>query len=193
MKITSLRQLYIEQLRDLYDAETQLVKALPKMAENSTSDELREGFEEHLEQTRGHVERLEQIFEALGQKPKGEKCKGMEGLVKEGSDVLAEDMDEETKDAAIIAAAQKVEHYEISGYGTARTYANLLGEREAAELLEETLEEEKETDAKLTELAEDINVQAAEGEAVEDEEVTDEEKVTSRPKAKSTSRKKRAA
>lgn len=189
MKITSLRQLYIEQLRDLYDAENQLVKALPKMAENSTSDELREGFEEHLEQTRGHVERLEQIFEALGEKPRGEKCKGMEGLLKEGTEILEEDMEDETKDAAIIGAAQKVEHYEISGYGTARTYANLLGEREAAELLEQTLEEEKETDSKLTELAEDINVQAAEGETAE----SDEEEETPRPKAKSTSRKKRVA
>lgn len=189
MKINSLRQLYIEQLRDLYDAENQLVKALPKMAENSNSDELREGFEEHLEQTRGHVERLEQIFEGLGEKPKGEKCKGMEGLVKEGSEILDEDMEEETKDAAIIGAAQKVEHYEISGYGTARTYANLLGEREAAELLEQTLEEEKETDAKLTELAEDINVQAAEGEGAE------EEAGESQPRTRKSvsSRKKRAA
>jgi ferritin-like metal-binding protein YciE len=189
VKINSLRQLYIEQLRDLYDAENQLVKALPKMAENSNSDELREGFEEHLEQTRGHVERLEQIFEGLGEKPKGEKCKGMEGLVKEGSEILDEDMEEETKDAAIIGAAQKVEHYEISGYGTARTYANLLGEREAAELLEQTLEEEKETDAKLTELAEDINVQAAEGEGAE------EEAGESQPRTRKSvsSRKKRAA
>jgi ferritin-like metal-binding protein YciE len=189
VKINSLRQLYIEQLRDLYDAENQLVKALPKMAENSNSDELREGFEEHLEQTRGHVERLEQIFEGLGEKPKGEKCKGMEGLVKEGSEILDEDMEEETKDAAIIGAAQKVEHYDISGYGTARTYANLLGEREAAELLEQTLEEEKETDAKLTELAEDINVQAAEGEGAE------EEAGESQPRTRKSvsSRKKRAA
>ena len=163
MKINSLHDLYIDQLRDLYDAENQLVKALPKMAEASASDELREGFEEHLEQTRGHVQRLEQIFERLGEKPKGKKCKGMEGLVKEGSETLDEDMPEGTKDAGIIAAAQRVEHYEIAAYGTVRTYPDLLGHDEDARLLEQTLEEEKETDQKLTQLAENINVQAEEG------------------------------
>jgi ferritin-like metal-binding protein YciE len=163
VKINSLHDLYIDQLRDLYDAENQLVKALPKMAEASASDELREGFEEHLEQTRGHVQRLEQIFERLGEKPKGKKCKGMEGLVKEGSETLDEDMPEDTKDAGIIAAAQRVEHYEIAAYGTVRTYADLLGQDEDARLLEQTLEEEKETDQKLTQLAENINVQAEEG------------------------------
>lgn len=163
MEINSLRELYVDQLRDLYDAENQLIKALPKMAKEATSDELRQGIEEHLEQTRGHAERLEQIFEQLGEKPKGKKCKGMQGVIEEGSEVLKEDMEEDTKDAAIIAAAQRVEHYEIAGYGTARTYANLLNENEAAELLEETLDEEKETDQKLTELAEEINLEAAEG------------------------------
>ena len=163
MEINSLRELYVEQLRDLYDAENQLVKALPKMAKGASSDELRKGIEEHLEQTRTHVERLEQIFEQLGEKPKGKKCKAMQGLIEEGQETLDEDMEEDTKDAAIIAAAQRVEHYEISGYGTARTYANLLEENEAAQLLEQTLEEEKETDQKLTELAEEINVEAAEG------------------------------
>ena len=132
MEINSLRELYIDQLRDLYDAENQLIKALPKMAKGATSDQLREGIEEHLEQTRGQAERLEQIFERLGEKPKGKKCKGMQGLVEEGNETLKEDMEEDTKDAAIIAAAQRVEHYEISGYGTARTYANLLGENEDA-------------------------------------------------------------
>jgi ferritin-like metal-binding protein YciE len=140
------------------------------MAEAATSDELREGFEEHLEQTRGHVQRLEEIFERLGEKPKGKKCKGMEGVIKEGSEILEEDMEENTHDAAIIGAAQRVEHYEIAGYGTARTHAQLLGRDEDAELLEQTLEEEKETDEKLTSLAENINVQAEQGEGEEDEE-----------------------
>jgi len=187
MAINSLRELYVEQLRDLYDAENQLVKALPKMAEASNSDELRQGFEEHLEQTKEHVHRLETIFEELGEKPKSEKCKGMEGLVKEGSEVLDEDMQDDVKDAAIIAAAQRVEHYEISGYGTVRTFANLLGEDEAVSLLQKTLDEEKETDAKLTQLAENINVEAEEG--AEAEEAEAETSI----KPRSTSRKKRVA
>ncbi len=191
MKINSLRELYVEQLQDLYDAENQLIKALPKMAKEATSDELREGIEEHLEQTKQQAERLEQIFERLGQKAKGKKCKGMQGVIEEGNEVLSEDMEEDTKDAAIIAAAQRVEHYEIAGYGTARTYANLLGEQEDVELLEQTLEEEKETDQKLTELAEDINVQAAEG---LDEEGEEEELQPSRGRSTSSrSRRKPAA
>lgn len=180
MAIESLNDLFIEQLRDLYDAENQLVKALPKMAEGATSDELREGIEEHLEQTKGHVERIEQIFESLGGKAKAKKCKGMEGVIKEGSEALDEDMDADVKDAAIIAAAQRVEHYEIAGYGTARTFANLLGEREAASLLEQTLQEEKDTDAKLTELAEGINVAAEKGEGEEAELETESESRTTR-------------
>lgn len=163
MAIESLNDLFVEQLRDLYDAENQLIKALPKMAEGANSDELRQGFEEHLEQTKEHAQRIETIFEQLGQKAKAKKCKAMEGLIKEGSEVLDEDMSENVKDAAIIAAAQRVEHYEIAGYGTVRTFANLLGETEAATLLEQTLEEERETDEKLTQLAEGINVAAAEG------------------------------
>lgn len=184
MEINSLRELYVEQLRDLYDAENQLIKALPKMAREASSDELRQGIEEHLEQTRGHVERLEQVFEQLGEKPKGKKCKGMQGLLEEGKETLEEDMEEDTKDAAIIAAAQRVEHYEISGYGTARTYANLLNENEAAELLEETLNEEKETDQKLTQLAEEINVEAAEGSG--EEEGEEEESRPSRARSSSS-------
>jgi ferritin-like metal-binding protein YciE len=180
MAINSLHELYIQQLRDLYDAENQLVKALPKMAEAANSDELRQGFEEHLEQTKEHVQRLETIFEKLGEKPKGEKCKGMEGLVKEGSEVLEEDMQEDVKDAAIIAAAQRVEHYEIAGYGTVRTYANLLGEDEATSLLEKTLDEEKETDDKLTQLAEDINVEAEEGAEPEETEESIQPRTTTR-------------
>jgi ferritin-like metal-binding protein YciE len=161
--IESLNDLFVEQLRDLYDAENQLIKALPKMAEGANSDELRQGFEEHLEQTKEHAQRIETIFEQLGQKAKAKKCKGMEGLIKEGSEALEEDMSEDVKDAAIIAAAQRVEHYEIAAYGTVRNFANLLGETEAATLLEQTLEEEKETDDKLTQLAEGINVAAEEG------------------------------
>lgn len=161
MAIESLKDLYLEHLRDLYDAENQLIKALPKMAEASTSEELRQGFEEHLEQTKEHAQRLETIFEKLGEKAKGKKCKGIEGIIKEGSETLEEDFgNEDVKDAAIIADAQRAEHYEIAGYGTAKTFANLLGDREAASLLEQTLTEEKETDATLTELAEDINISA---------------------------------
>ena len=163
MALESLNDLFVEQLRDLYDAENQLIKALPKMAEGANSVELRQGFEEHLEQTKEHAQRIETIFEQLGQKAKAKKCKGMEGLIKEGSEALEEDMSEDVKDAAIIAAAQRVEHYEIAAYGTVRTFANLLGETEAATLLEQTLEEEKETDDKLTQLAEGINVAAEEG------------------------------
>jgi ferritin-like metal-binding protein YciE len=173
MAIESLNDLFVDQLRDLYDAENQLVKALPKMAEASNSDELRQGFEEHLEQTKGHAQRIENIFETLGEKAKGKKCKAMEGLIKEGSEVIDEDMDPDVKDAALIAAAQRVEHYEIAGYGTARTFANLLGESEAASLLEQTLNEEKETDAKLNQLAEGINVAAEKGEGAEIESETE--------------------
>jgi ferritin-like metal-binding protein YciE len=176
-----LKELYIDELRDLYSAENQLVKALPKMAKAASSDELRQGFEDHLEQTKEHVARLEQIFEALDESPKGKKCMGMEGLLKEGTEVMGEDFEEAVMDSAIIGAAQRVEHYEIAAYGTAHEFANLLGETEAASLLEETLNEEKETDEKLTELAKEINSQANEGdedaeaEDEEDEEGTDEE------------------
>jgi ferritin-like metal-binding protein YciE len=162
MQKDSLRELYIDELRDLYNAETQLVKALPKMAKASSNDQLREAFEEHLRQTTEHVSRLEQIFEQLEEKPSGKKCLGMEGLVKEGSETLKGDFTEELKDAAIIGAAQRVEHYEIAGYGTVRAFAELLGENEQVSLLEQTLEEEKQADQKLTELAEEINSQAAE-------------------------------
>ena len=157
-----LRQLYIDELKDLYNAENQLVKALPKMAKAASSDELREGFEEHLEQTRGHVERLEEIFQALNESPKGRKCAGMEGLVKEGGEVMEEDFEGAVMDAAIIGAAQRVEHYEIAAYGTAIEFARILGESDHVSLLESTLNEEKETDKKLTELAGQINSQANE-------------------------------
>jgi ferritin-like metal-binding protein YciE len=166
----SLRELYVNELKDLYNAETQLVKALPKMAKGSSNAELRQGFEEHLRQTSEHVSRLEQIFDLLGEKPTGKKCLGMEGLVKEGAETLSEDYEGALMDAAIIGAAQRVEHYEIAGYGTVRAFAELLGENEHVSLLEQTLKEEKQTDAKLTQLAEQINLEAGDGEEVETEE-----------------------
>jgi ferritin-like metal-binding protein YciE len=157
-----LKDLYVDELKDLYSAENQLVKALPKMAKAAASEELRQGFEDHLEQTRQHVQRLEKIFKALDEKPTGKKCAGMEGLVKEGSEVMEEDFEDAVKDAALIGAAQRVEHYEIAAYGTASEFARILGESEHVSLLEQTLEEEKETDEKLTELAKEINSQANE-------------------------------
>jgi len=169
----NLKELYIDELRDIYNAENQLVKALPKLAKASSSNELSEGFTEHLEQTKGHVQRLEQIFNMLGESPKGKKCAGMEGLVKEGSEIMEEDFEGSVMDAALIGAAQRVEHYEIAAYGTARAFAETLGETEHISLLNATLEEEKETDQKLTELASQINqdAQSADQETEETEEV----------------------
>lgn len=162
MESNALKKLYIDELQDLHSAENQLVKALPKMARAAGSEDLRAAFEEHLEQTRQHITRLDKIFQELEESPKGKKCRGMEGLIEEGSEMIEEDREPEELDAGLIAAAQRVEHYEIAGYGCVRTYANLLGESEAASLLEQTLAEEKETDQKLTELAEQINVVAQE-------------------------------
>ena len=170
MQHEALRDLYIDELRDIYSAETQLVKALPKMAKAATSDELRSGFEEHLEQTRGHVSRLEQIFEDLDEKPSGKKCSGMEGLVKEGGEMIKNEFEGEVKDAGLIGAAQRVEHYEIAAYGTVRAFAELLGDRNAVDLLSQTLEEEKETDKKLTQLASEINVEASQNERASEDE-----------------------
>jgi ferritin-like metal-binding protein YciE len=168
VKLNSLHELFVEQLKDLYDAEHQLIKALPKLAKASSSEELRNAFQEHLEKTEQHAQRIEQIFDAMGQTAKAQKCKGMEGLVKEGSEIIKEeDVEDEVKDAGLIAAAQRVEHYEIAGYGTVRTYANLLGESEAANLLQQTLEEEKEADQTLNQIAEQINVEAREAKAQE--------------------------
>ena len=161
MKESSFKELYLKELRDTYDAEKQITKALPKMAKTASSSQLRQGFEEHLQQTKNHIARLEQIFEALDESPKGETCDGMQGLIEEGSNVMEEDLDPEALDAGLIAAAQRVEHYEMAAYGTLRTYANILGDKEAASLLQETLDEEKETDRKLTGLAEKINIKAA--------------------------------
>ena len=163
MPSEGLKELYIDELKDLYNAENQLVKALPKMAKAASSEELRARFEEHLEQTKGHVQRLEQIFEMLDENPKGKKCRGMEGLVEEGSELMEEELDDALLDAALIGAAQRVEHYEIAAYGTVRAFAEQLGESEHTSLLEETLQEEKETDEKLTELAKQINAQANKG------------------------------
>jgi len=156
----SLRELYIDELKDLYNAETQLVKALPKMAKASSGDQLRQAFEEHLRQTSEQVSRLEQIFHDFGEKPTGKKCLGMDGLVKAGAEVMRQDYEDSLMDAAIIGAAQRVEHYEIAGYGTAKAFAQLLGEEEHVSLLEQTLNEEKEADQKLNQLAEDINSRA---------------------------------
>ena len=161
MKENALKELFVEELRDIYNAENQLIKALPKMAKAATSEALRSGFEEHLEQTKGHAERLEKIFAGLEEKPSGKKCKGMQGLIEEGKEMMEEE-EGEVLDAGLISAAQRVEHYEIAAYGCVRTYADLLGENAAVELLEKTLNEEKETDKKLTQLAQKINVEAAE-------------------------------
>jgi ferritin-like metal-binding protein YciE len=189
MNANGLKEVYIEELKDLYDAENQLVKALPKMAKAAESDELRSAFTEHLEQTREHVARLDRIFKALGENPKGKKCKGMQGLIEEGSETMEEDYEPEQLDAAIIAAAQRVEHYEIAGYGTVRTYAQLLNEEEAVSLLEETLEEEKETDQKLSQIAEEINVEAAESEEGEEGEgVSEQEEEEATPQSQSRSK-----
>jgi ferritin-like metal-binding protein YciE len=168
MKENALRGLYIDELKDLYSAETQLVKALPKMAKAATSPKLKAGFEKHLTQTEGHVQRLEKIFADLDEDPKGKTCKGMQGLITEGKEVIEEDPGAEELDAGLIAAAQRVEHYEIAGYGCVRTYATLLGEDDAASNLQKTLDEEKETDATLSELAENINVEAMNAEESED-------------------------
>lgn len=162
MEMESLRDLYLDELRDLYSAENQLLKALPKMAKAATSEDLKQAFTDHLEETKGHVQRLEQLFKKLDESPKGKKCKGMEGLLEEGKEMMEEDMQPDVLDAALIAAAQRVEHYEIAGYGCVRTYANLLGDKQSAQLLQQTLDEEGQADKKLTELAEGgINIEAA--------------------------------
>jgi ferritin-like metal-binding protein YciE len=183
MKENQLKEIYVEELKDLYSAENQLVKALPKMAKAATSDDLRAGFEEHLQQTKGHVQRLEDIFKTLGENPKGKTCKGMQGLVTEGSEMIEEEDEGEGLDVGLISAAQRVEHYEIAGYGSVAAYADLLGEEEAASLLRMTLEEEKETDKKLTELAREINVEAA-GASSEEEDETPSKKQTKSRSAK---------
>ena len=159
MKVESLRDLYVEQLKDLYNAEQQLIKAIPKMAKASSSEELKAAFEDHLGKTRQHAQRIETIFEQMGGKAQGKKCKAMEGLVEEGGEVIKEDMEDSIKDAALIAAAQRVEHYEIAAYGCVRAYATKLGEENAATLLSQTLDEEKEADETLNGIAEELNLE----------------------------------
>jgi ferritin-like metal-binding protein YciE len=160
MKLASLHDLFVDELKDLYNAETQLTKALPKMAKAAASEELRTAFEKHLDETEHQIERLDTIFKQLDASPKGKKCKAMAGLIEEGKEMIETDGEEAVKDAGLIAAAQRVEHYEMAGYGTVRTYAQLLGFDEAAKLLQETLEEEAAADQKLGELAQTINVAA---------------------------------
>jgi ferritin-like metal-binding protein YciE len=161
MKLETLRDLYVEQLRDLYSAETQLVKALPKMAKAASHPQLQSAFQEHLAQTEQHVQRLDQIFEQMNMKSKGPACKGMEGLIAEGEEMIKMKGDSAAIDAGLIAAAQRVEHYEIAGYGCVRTYAQQLGDTQGARLLQQTLDEEGLADQKLTKLAEQvINLEA---------------------------------
>jgi ferritin-like metal-binding protein YciE len=167
--VDTLDELLHEELKDLYDAETQLTKALPKLVKKASSPDLKEALQEHLDQTEQHIERLDQVFEQLGLPARRKKCEGMKHLLAEGDDMIS-DAEGAARDAVMIAAAQKVEHYEIASYGTVRTWANLLGKNEVAAILEETLEEEKEADQKLTQIAEAmVNEQAAEGEDEEEE------------------------
>ena len=166
-EIETLKDLYIGHLKDLYSAENQITKALPRIIKKVTSPDLKKGLEDHLDQTMNQVERLNQIFEALGTSPRGKKCVGMEGVLEEGKEAMAEKVSStDLMDAALIAASQKVEHYEISGYGTARAFAKLLGENEAVDLLSQTLEEEKAADEKLTQIGMNIvNIDALEGQS----------------------------
>lgn len=158
----TLHDAFLDELRDVYDAEKQIIKALPKMVKAASSPELRTAFEAHLEETRGQVERLEEVFASLDEKVRGKHCDGMAGIIDEGKSVMAEDLDETTLDACLIASAQRVEHYEMAAYGTMVAWARAMGHTEAAELLEQTLDEEKSTDEKLTSLAEGgINQEAA--------------------------------
>jgi ferritin-like metal-binding protein YciE len=175
MRPNSLRELYVEQLQDLYDAEHQIIKALPKMIDAAQAEELKDALNEHLDVTKEQASRLEQIFKGLGEKAKGDKCKGMQGVIQEGSDLIGKIEDVNVRDAAIIASAQRVEHYEMAGYGTARTYAELLDEQEARDLLQQTLDEEEEADQVLTTLAADINT-----DAMSEDEITEEEEKPTR-------------
>jgi ferritin-like metal-binding protein YciE len=161
MELETLKDLYIHELKDLYSAENQIIKALPKMAKAATNAQLGNGFKEHLDQTKEHAARLEQILKSHDESTRGPKCKGMEGVIKEGDEMIKEDAEDEVRDAGLIAAAQRVEHYEMAGYGCARTYAELLGDKQGAKLLQKTLEEEVVTDQKLSKLAKStINVAA---------------------------------
>ena len=161
MELKTLNDLLIHQLKDLYGAEQQLLKAMPKMLKEATSTQLKDAFTQHMTETQNQVARLEKVFQSLGLEPEAEKCKAMEGLLKEAEDFISHDADKEVMDAGLIASAQRVEHYEIAGYGTACTYAKFLGHTEAYELLKETLSEEKQTDEKLSVIAESsVNMKA---------------------------------
>jgi len=162
MELESLKDLYIHELKDLYSAEKQIIKALPKMIKAASNEQLAEGFKLHLEETKEQAARLERLLEANDETTRGPKCKGMEGVLEEGDEMIKEDAEDEVRDAGLIAAAQRVEHYEIAGYGCARTYAELLGDKEGAQILKQTLDEEAATDKKLTKLAKSvINIKAA--------------------------------
>jgi ferritin-like metal-binding protein YciE len=168
--ISSLRDLLVDELKDLHNAESQLVKALPKMAKAASNEELKEGLQTHLEETRGHIDRLDRALKILGATGKGKVCHAMKGLVEEGSEAIEEDAPDAIRDAKLIGAAQRVEHYEIAAYGTARAFAETLGETKIADLLQDTLDEEGETDKKLTALAQTVNEEAnSAGEEDEDE------------------------
>src|SRR3954452_1030706 len=170
MQMDNLRELLVDELRDLFNAENQILKALPKMAKKAYHPELKQAFETHLAETQGHVQRLEEVFQILGEKPKGKPCAAMQGIVEEGKEIMGEDYDDDVMDAALIAAAQKVEHYEIASYGTVRAWAKLLKEKEIVGLLQQTLDEEGKTDKLLTKLAtSSINIEAADGEGEEEE------------------------
>src|ERR1700745_3842184 len=153
MQLETLEDLYIHELKDLYSAEKQLIRALPKMAKSAKNQQLAAGFQQHLEQTKEHAARIEKILSECGQSTRGSKCRGMEGIIAEGAEMIEEEEDPEVKDAGLISAAQRVEHYEIAGYGTVRTYAEMLGDKEGANLLQATLQEEEETDKELTKVA----------------------------------------
>jgi ferritin-like metal-binding protein YciE len=156
MKLETLKDLYIQELKDLYSAEQQIIKALPKMVKAASNKQLAAGFEEHLKQTKEHARRLEKILTSHDESTRVPKCEGMEGVLKEGDEMIKEDAEEEVRDAGLIAAAQRVEHYEMAGYGCARTYAELLGDPDGAQLLQTTLKEESDTDTKLTKLANSV-------------------------------------
>ncbi len=160
MKLENLEQLFLQELRDLYDAEEQITEALPKMIETANHNELKNALQQHLEVTRQQIQRLESIFSTLGEDPSGQTCKGMKGVIKEGDDIVSQGGDQATVDAGIISAAQRVEHYEMAGYGTVRTYAELLGQKQIASLLQQTLDEEREADEKLTQIARSVNLEA---------------------------------
>jgi ferritin-like metal-binding protein YciE len=160
MSVDSIEKLFIAELKDLYSAENQITKALPKMVNAATSKDLKKAFESHLRETEGQIERLVQICNILGTSPKGKSCEGMKGVLEEGSSMLHESAEGNVRDAALISAAQRVEHYEMAAYGTVRSYAEILGQSEAAKLLEQTLEEEKAGDQKLTSIAQTVNVKA---------------------------------